>query len=103
MRIYISIPFDCNTFVRAHQVVEGYRSFLNEKDKVFVSPFDVAPCVDAPLPHRVSRRIEALLLCDEVLMIKGWENDKICALEREAAIRFGKVVNYEESRHESIS
>lgn len=103
MRIYISIPFDGNTFGRAHQVVEGYRSFLGEKDKVFVSPFDVAPCVDAPLPYNVSRRIEALLQCDEVLMIKGWEHDKICALEREAAIRFGKVVTYEESRHESLS
>ena len=103
MRIYISIPFDGNNFGKAHQVVEGYRSFLGEKDKVFVSPFDVAPCVDAPLPYNVSRRIEALLQCYDVLMAKGWEVNKICALEREASIRFGKVVNYEESRHESIS
>lgn len=102
MRTYISQPFDRNNFEQAYNLAEGYKSMKSSEDEQWVSAFDIVPCVDAPLPYMVSRRIEALLQCDTVYMLKGWNTDKICILEREAAVRFGKTIKYEEL-HENLS
>lgn len=91
MRTYLSIPQkDASRDLSWVKKVVEYSS-----EEKAVSCFDVVPSQNAPLPYRVSRRVEAILQCNYAVFCEGWKKDPICVLEHEAARGFNISISYE--------
>ena len=95
MKVYISLPITDHDIeeVEAHCIFA--KAVLKKKGHTPVSPLDVSDNPDASYAEHMGRDISALLDCDAVVFLDGWEESKGCALEHAAAKIYNKLITYE--------
>lgn len=95
MKIYISIPITGQDIEQVEARLIFAKAVLERKGHTPVSPLDVSDNPDASYAEHMGRDISALLDCDAVVFLDGWEESKGCALEHAAAKIYNKLITYE--------
>lgn len=72
---------------------ERHASEFRSDGIAVISPHEITPEFGLPYSHYMKRDIAALLLCDAIIMLDGWENSRGAKLEREIAIACGLRVS----------
>ena len=102
MKIYISLP------ITGHDIedVEADSIFasgvIQSKGHTPVSPLEVSPDPDATYAEHIGNDIEALLNCDAVLFLPGYQTSKGCRLEYEVAVIYGKEMYFDLDEIETV-
>lgn len=96
-KVYVSLPISGYDIKDVKERAERATRYLAEKGYEAVTPFDVSPDENASYAEHMGRDIHALLDCDAVLFLRGWENSKGCQLERQAAIIYEKEMMHDAS------
>jgi len=91
-KIYISLPITGQDFeeVEARSIFTSV--IIEEVGFEAVSPLEVSDNQDAPYEEHIGKDITALLRCDAVLFLEGWQESKGCNLEHDAARIYGKMM-----------
>lgn len=92
MKVYISLPITGHDIEKVKARCEHAAGILRAKGFIPVSPFDISPNADASYSEHMGNDIRALLDCDGVMFLDGWENSKGCRLERAAAKIYKKDI-----------
>lgn len=95
MKIYISIPITGQDIEQVEARLIFAKAVLKKKGHTPVSPLDVSDNPDASYAEHMGRDISALLECDAVVFLEGWQESKGCALEHAAAKIYNKLITYE--------
>ena len=95
MKVYISLPITGHDIERVEATCIFASAILKKKGHTPVSPLDISPDPDATYAEHMGNDIAALLCCDAVLFMDGWETSKGCRLEHAAAEIYGKQIFYE--------
>lgn len=95
MKIYISIPITGQDIEQVEARLIFAKAVLERKGHTPVSPLDVSDNPNASYAEHMGRDISALLDCDAVVFLDGWEESKGCALEHAAAKIYNKLITYE--------
>lgn len=91
-KVYISLPISGLKIEKVKQNAEKAAEYLRKAGYEPVTPFDVLPNEDVSYAHHMGKDIEALLKCDAVLFLKGWQFSKGCQLERYAVMVYKKQI-----------
>lgn len=94
MKIYISLPISGRDIEEVEARCIFATGVIEKKGHTAVSPLYVSPDPDAPYSVHMGNDIAALLECDAVLFLEGWQVSKGCQLEHKAAELYDKVVYY---------
>ena len=92
MKVYISLPITCHDIEEVEARCIFAKAVLKKKGHTPVSPLDVSDNPDASYAEHMGRDISALLECDAVLFLEGYETSKGCMLEHAAAEIYGKMI-----------
>ena len=95
MKIYISIPITGQDIEQVEARLIFAKAVLERKGHTPVSPLDVSDNPDASYAEHMGRDISALLDCDAVVFLDGWQESKGCALEHAADKIYNKLITYE--------
>lgn len=95
MKVYISLPITGHDIEEVESSCIFAKSVLKKKGHTPVSPLDVSDNPDASYAEHMGRDISALLECDAVVFLEGWEESKGCTLEHAAAKIYNKLITYE--------
>jgi hypothetical protein len=95
MKVYISLPITGHDIEEVEARCIFAKSVLKKKGHTPVSPLDVSDNPNASYAEHMGRDISALLDCDAVVFLDGWEESKGCALEHAAAKIYNKLITYE--------
>lgn len=90
MKVYISCPITGHDIEKVKEQIYNAALSIHEEGNVAVSPLEVSPNPEASYAEHMGRDIQALLECDAVLFLKGWETSKGCKLEMQAALIYNK-------------
>lgn len=91
-KVYISLPISGLKIESVKQNAEKAAEYLRKAGYEPVTPFDVSPNENVSYAHHMGKDVEALLECDAVLFLKGWQYSKGCQLERYAAMIYKKEI-----------
>ena len=94
MKVYISLPITGHDIEQVEAGCIYASAVLRKKGHTPVSPLDVSPDPEASYAEHMGRDITALLECDAVMFLDGWEESKGCMLEHAAAEIYGKEKLY---------
>ena len=94
MKIYISLPISGRDIEEVEARCVFATGVIEKKGHTAVSPLEVSPDTDAPYSTHMGNDIAALLECNAVLFLDGWQESKGCQLEHRAAELYGKIVYY---------
>lgn len=94
MKIYISLPISGRDIEEVEAGCIFATGVIEKKGHTAVSPLEVSPNPDASYAEHMGNDIAALLECDAVLFLDGWECSKGCQLEHKAAELYGKTIYY---------
>lgn len=95
MKVYISLPITGHPIDEVRKKADQAKQQLSDMGHEPVSPLDVSPDPDAPYAEHIGRDISALLECDAVVFLDGWQESKGCTLEHAAAKIYNKLITYE--------
>lgn len=97
-RVYISLPITGHPMEGVVERIERTKESLRKLGYAPISPLDPVVNNDHSKPYNVllGNDITALLECDTVLFMDGWENSKGCRLEHAAARIYGKRIMFYE-------
>ncbi len=94
MKVYISLPISGYDI----EVVEARCIFvsavLEQEGHTPISPIEVSPDQDATYAEHMGHDIQALLECDAVCFLEGWQKSKGCMAEFEVARIYGKQLMF---------
>ncbi len=102
--IYISLPIsnhEDTVFERNEYAKKYIKTFFPNYD--YYSPIDENNITEKDLidhtrkdkmAHYMGKDIEAVIMCDAILMCTGWENGKGCKVEKYTAEIYGKNIYY---------
>ncbi|MGN1217930.1 MAG: DUF4406 domain-containing protein [Phocaeicola sp.] len=96
-KVYVSLPISGHDINCVKERAERAAQYLRDKDYEPVTPFDVSQDENASYAEHMGKDINALLDCDAVFFLRGWENSKGCQLERHAAIIYDKEMMHDAS------
>ncbi|MEG2515103.1 MAG: DUF4406 domain-containing protein [Bacteroidaceae bacterium] len=94
MKVYISCPITSNGIKIARVLIEQAKLTLLKHGYKPISPLEICPYEDT-YEHYMGRDIEALLNCDAVYFVRGWNESKGCKLEYRAAEIYDKKMMFE--------
>ena len=94
MKVYISLPITGHDIEEVEARCIFAKAVLEKKGHAPVSPLDVSDNPDASYAEHMGRDISALLCCDAVVFLEGWEASRGCRLEHAAAEIYGKRIIY---------
>lgn len=102
MKIYISLPITGRDFedVEADSVFAS--GVIQSKGHTPVSPIELAHADPEDYPAVIGTDITALLICEAVLFLPGWQTSKGCRLEYEAAVIYGKEMYFDLDEIETV-
>ena len=95
IKCYISVPITGWDMKLVKTWIGQAKEELAKNGYVPVSPLDVSPCQYAPYSFHMGKDIEALLECDAVYFIRGWQTSKGCNAEFEVAKIYNKKLMFE--------
>ena len=95
MKVYISLPITGHNIEEVEARCIFAKAVLKRKGHTPVSPLDVSDNPDASYAEHMGRDISALLDCDAVVFLDGWQESKGCTLEHAAAKIYNKLITYE--------
>lgn len=91
MKIYISLPISGHYIEDVKKRCEAAKKKIKAKGHEPVSPIDLCNGdYSQPYSYYLGIDIQALLECDAVLFLDGYQNSKGCTLELAAAQIYGK-------------
>ncbi len=96
-KAYVSLPITGQDIEAVKARAKAAAQYLTEKGFEPVTPFDVSPNDEATYSEHMGNDIKALMDCDTVLFLRGWESSKGCQLERQAAMIYGKEMMHDAS------
>lgn len=96
-KAYVSLPITGQDIEVVKARAKAAAQYLTEKGFEPVTPFDVSPNDEATYSEHMGNNIKALMDCDTVLFLRGWESSKGCQLERQAAMIYGKEMMHDAS------
>jgi hypothetical protein len=85
MKIYISLPITGHDIDEVEARCIFTKAVIEKKGHIPISPLDVSSDPDATYAQHMGNDIAALLECDAVLFLEGWQLSKGCRLEYEVA------------------
>lgn len=91
-KVYISLPISGHNLNDVRRRIEDVSELLKSKGYIPVSPLEVQSNLNAPYSELMGNDIKALLECDAIILLDGWENSKGCRLEKYAASLYNKPV-----------
>lgn len=91
-KVYISLPISGHSLDDVRSRIEEASELLKAKGYIPVSPLEVQSNLNAPYSELMGNDIKALLECDAIMLLDGWENSKGCQLEKYAAKLYRKPV-----------
>lgn len=92
MKVYISLPITGHDIEEVEARCIFAKAVLKRKGHTPVSPLDVSDNPDASYAEHMGRDISALLCCDAVVFLEGWEASRGCRLEHAATEIYGKGI-----------
>ena len=95
IKCYISVPITGWDMKLVKTWIGQAKEELVKNGYVPVSPLDVNPDQCAPYSSYMGRAIEALLECDAVYFIRGWQTSEGCNAEFEVAKIYNKKLMFE--------
>lgn len=95
MKIYISLPITGHDIEEVEASCIYASGVIQRKGHTPVSPLEVSPDPDATYAEHIGTDITALLACDAVVFLDGYEYSKGCRLEYEAAVIYGKEMYFD--------
>jgi hypothetical protein len=95
MEIYISLPITGHDIEEVEASCIFASGVIQSKGHTPVSPLEVSPDPDATYAEHIGTDITALLACDAVVFLDGYEYSKGCRLEYEAAVIYGKEMYFD--------
>ena len=95
MKVYISLPITGNDIEEVEANCIYASGVIQRKGHTPVSPFEVSSDPDATYAEHIGTDITALLACDAVVFLDGYEYSKGCRLEYEAAVIYGKEMYFD--------
>ena len=96
MKIYISLPITGHDIEEVEASCIFASAVLRKKGHTPVSPLELDHRDPEDYEAVIGTDITALLLCDAVLLMEGWEQSKGCRLEHAAAEIYGKQIMCED-------
>lgn len=96
-KVYVSLPISGHDINWVKKKAERAAQYLRDKGYEPVTPFDVSQDENASYAEHMGKNINALLDCDAVFFLRGWEQSKGCQLERHAAIIYDKEMMHDAS------
>lgn len=91
-KVYISLPISGQNLDDVLKRIQEASELLIAKGYIPVSPLEVQTDLNAPYSELMGNDIKALLECDAIILLDGWENSKGCRLEKYAASLYRKPV-----------
>lgn len=95
MKVYISLPLTGHDIEEVEASCIYASGVIQAKGHTPVSPLDVSPDPGATYAEHIGTDITALLVCEAVLFLPGWQTSKGCRLEYEAAVIYGKEMYFD--------
>lgn len=92
MKVYISLPITGHDIEEVEARCIFAKAVLKKKGHTPVSPLDVSTDPDATYAEHMGRDIAALLECDAVVFLEGYEDSRGRRLEHAAAEIYGKDI-----------
>ena len=102
MKVYISLPITGHDIEEVEASCIYASGVIQAKGHTPVSPLDVSPDSDATYAEHMGNDIEALLNCDAVLFLPGYQKSKGCRLEYEVAVIYGKEMYFDLDEIETV-
>ena len=95
-KVYISLPISGHNLDDVRKRIQQASELLRAKGYIPVSPLEVQTDLNAPYSELMGNDIKALLECDAIILLNGWENSLGCLLEKYAARLYHKLVFFNE-------
>ena len=95
-KVYVSLPISGHDINWVKEKAERAAQYLRDKGYEPVTPFDVSQYENASYAEHMGKVINALLNCDAVFFLRGWEKSTVCQLERYAA-----MIHHKEMMHDA--
>lgn len=95
MEIYISLPITGHDIEEVEASCIFASGVIQSKGHTPVSPIELAHADPEDYPAVIGTDITALLACEAVLFLPGWQTSKGCRLEHEAAVIYGKEMYFD--------
>ncbi len=95
MEIYISLPITGHDIEEVEASCIFASGVIQSKGHTPVSPIELAHADPEDYPAVIGTDITALLVCEAVLFLSGWQTSKGCRLEYEAAVIYGKEMYFD--------
>lgn len=93
-KAYLSLPISGkDTYEIRRTLRKGY-DYLRAQGYQIITPYDASPNANASYAEHMGKDIQALLECDVVLMMPGWEDSRGCQCEKATAEIYGKDIIY---------
>lgn len=99
-KVYISLPITGRSLDDVRTQIDEVSKLLRAHGYVPVSPLEIQPDLNAPYSELMGNDIKALLECDAVIFLDGWEKSKGCRLEHQAANIYHKPMFIKEFIYE---
>lgn len=93
-KAYISLPISGKHSYEISRNLGLGCKYLQAEGYQIVTPYDASPNANASYAEHMGKDIQALLECDVVLMMPGWEQSKGCQCEKATAEIYGKEIVY---------
>lgn len=94
MKIYISLPITGRNFEDVESSVIFANGVIEKSGHKAISPIGIEHKDPEDYEAVIGTDITALLCCDAILLLPGWEKSKGCRLEYNCALIYGKQVFY---------
>lgn len=91
-KVYISLPISGHNLDDVKNRIQEASELLKAKGYIPVSPLEIQPNLNAPYSELMGNDIKALLECDAIIFLDGWEKSKGCQLEHRAATLYNKPI-----------